>query len=227
MIPTSLTLPACVGLKQARDFCTLVHFRTLSDGTLAQVSLPVEHPAAPRSSKFVRSEIMLAGNFMRAVPGDPSRTEFLMVTHVNPGGAAQTRAGAMLVNSLCTSSPVSFIRRLEAAGQKLMRELAEAEAEVAAGGGDAGVGPGPAVPSPSLPPPSAYPAVPGESPLMAVAAEGSGEGSGRPGEALGCSSSAGPLELVPVLDGFGPGGDGRREVAMPEAVAGEASWPQR
>ncbi|CAN0509705.1 unnamed protein product [Scytosiphon promiscuus] len=45
---------------QARDFCTLVHFRTLSDGTLAQVSRPVEHPAAPRSSRYVRSEILLA-----------------------------------------------------------------------------------------------------------------------------------------------------------------------
>lgn len=112
---------------QARDFCTLVHFRTLSDGTLAQVSRPVEHPAAPRSSKYVRSEILLAGNFMRPVPGDPSRTEFLMVTHVNPGGAAQTRAGAMLVNSLCTSSPVNFIRRLEAAAQRLMHEMDDSE----------------------------------------------------------------------------------------------------
>ncbi|CAN0393992.1 unnamed protein product, partial [Hapterophycus canaliculatus] len=56
---------------------------------------------------------------MRPVPGDPSRTEFLMVTHVNPaGGAAETRAGAMLVNSLCASSPVNFIRRLEVAAQK-------------------------------------------------------------------------------------------------------------
>ncbi|CAM9641007.1 unnamed protein product, partial [Ectocarpus sp. 4 AP-2014] len=112
-----------MGPFKARDFCTLVHFRTLSDGTLAQVSKPVEHPAAPRTSRYVRSEILLAGNFMRPVPGDPSRTEFLMVTHVNPGGAAETRAGAMLVNSLCTSSPVTFIRRLEVAAKKLMLEL--------------------------------------------------------------------------------------------------------
>lgn len=62
---------------------------------------------------------------MRPMPGDPSRTEFLMITHVNPGGAAETRAGAMLVNSLCASSPVNFIRRLEVAAQKLMRELQE------------------------------------------------------------------------------------------------------
>ncbi|CAN0423655.1 unnamed protein product, partial [Hapterophycus canaliculatus] len=49
-----------MGPFKARDFCTLVHFRTLSDGTLAQVSRPVEHPAAPRSSRYVRSEILLA-----------------------------------------------------------------------------------------------------------------------------------------------------------------------
>eukprot|EP00903_Cladosiphon_okamuranus_P019594 g18021.t1 len=119
-----------MGPFKARDFCTLVHFRTLSDGTLAQVSRPVEHPAAPRSSRYVRSEILLAGNFMRPVPGDPSRTEFLMVTHVNPGGAAETRAGAMLVNSLCASSPVTFIRRLEVAAQKLMLELQQQQQQL-------------------------------------------------------------------------------------------------
>eukprot|EP00752_Nemacystus_decipiens_P004825 g4391.t1 len=144
-----------MGPFKARDFCTLVHFRTLSDGTLAQVSRPVEHPAAPRSSRYVRSEILLAGNFMRPVPGDPSRTEFLMVTHVNPGGAAETRAGAMLVNSLCASSPVNFIRRLEVAAQKLMLELQEQQQQqklqqhprasspaLAAGDGDGGGGGG-------------------------------------------------------------------------------------
>lgn len=133
-----------------------MHFRTLSDGTLAQVSRPVEHPAAPRSSRYVRSEILLAGNFMRPVPGDPSSTEFLMVTHVNPGGAAETRAGAMLVNSLCASSPVNFIRRLEVAAQKLMLELQESAAEDASVTGDAAGAKGGGLPlstPPSSPPP--------------------------------------------------------------------------
>lgn len=39
----------------------------------------------------------------------------------------------MLVNKLCTSSPVNFIRRLEVSAQKLLRELQEA-----AGGGAGG-----------------------------------------------------------------------------------------
>ncbi|CAN0063956.1 unnamed protein product [Laminaria digitata] len=149
-----------MGPFKARDFCTLVHFRTLSDGTLAQVSRPVEHPSAPRSSRYVRSEILLAGNFMRPVPGDPSRTEFLMVTHVNPGGAAETRAGAMLVNSLCASSPVTFIQRLEVAAQKLMLELQESSAHDASKvGGATGAARGamplstPPPRPPSLPPP--------------------------------------------------------------------------
>lgn len=118
-----------------------MHFRTLSDGTLAQVSRPVEHPAAPRSDEYVRSEILVAGNFMRAVPGDPSRTEFLMVTHVNLGGAAETRAGAMLVNSLCVRSPVDFIRRLDIAAQKLARQIQEASLMDPDGVGDSGISP--------------------------------------------------------------------------------------
>lgn len=146
-----------------------MHFRTLSDGTLAQVSRPVEHPLAPRSSRYVRSEILLAGNFMRPIPGDPSRTEFLMVTHVNPGGAAETRAGAMLVNSLCASSPVNFIRRLESAAVKLMHELQETahDHDAAAAGVRAAVGgnkaspnrapPKPPQPTPLSPPPPSKP----------------------------------------------------------------------
>lgn len=90
---------------------------------------------------------------MRAVPGDPSRTEFLMVTHVNLGGAAETRAGAMLVNSLCVRSPVDFIRRLDIAAQKLARQIQEAALVDSDGVGDSAVSP--SVPSPSslLPPP--------------------------------------------------------------------------
>lgn len=105
-----------------------------------------------------------------------------MVTHVNPGGAAESRAGAMLVNSLCASSPVNFIRRLEVAAQKLMHELQAESAAVAGGaavsnrnrdGGDAddqstpgggvtggGEGGGPSVSSPASLPRSVSPPPP-------------------------------------------------------------------
>lgn len=51
----------------------------------------------------------------------------------------------MLVNKLCTSSPVNFIRRLEASAQKLLRELQEAaedgaDGDIIPGGGGSGCG---------------------------------------------------------------------------------------
>lgn len=82
-----------------------------------------------------------------------------MVTHVNPGGAAETRAGAMLVNSLCASSPVNFIRRLEVAAQKLMHELQDSAHVVKHGdgarvdGGGTPLTPPPPPPSPPQPQP--------------------------------------------------------------------------
>lgn len=44
-----------------------------------------------------------SGNFMRPVPGDPSRTEFLMVTHVNPGDFLFLRLNSALMSIHCPS----------------------------------------------------------------------------------------------------------------------------
>eukprot|EP00287_Rhodomonas_sp_CCMP768_P003220 CAMPEP_0196721156 /NCGR_PEP_ID=MMETSP1091-20130531/3811_1 /TAXON_ID=302021 /ORGANISM="Rhodomonas sp., Strain CCMP768" /LENGTH=64 /DNA_ID=CAMNT_0042062573 /DNA_START=33 /DNA_END=227 /DNA_ORIENTATION=- len=55
---------------------------------------------------------------MRPVQGDPSRTHFTTVGHINPGGAADTPLGAQLANKICIHGPVSFVRRLELAAQK-------------------------------------------------------------------------------------------------------------
>ncbi|CAM9580532.1 unnamed protein product [Chrysoparadoxa australica] len=111
-----------MGPFKARDFCSLVHFRTLSDGTMAQVSRAIDHPDAPPTSRYVRSELMMAGNFMRPVPGDPNKTEFITITQLNPGGAADSRAGAMLVNNIAASGPVSLVKKLEASAQRLQAE---------------------------------------------------------------------------------------------------------
>lgn len=48
--------------KQARDFCTIVHYRKLKDGSLVVINRSADHVKAPRSDKYVRSEILLAGN---------------------------------------------------------------------------------------------------------------------------------------------------------------------
>ena len=62
---------------------------------------------------FVRTEVLLAGNVMRPVAGDPAKTEFTTIAHINPGGAADTPLGAQLANKICTYGPVDFIRKLE------------------------------------------------------------------------------------------------------------------
>ncbi|CAM9907926.1 unnamed protein product [Ectocarpus sp. 12 AP-2014] len=98
---------------KARDFVTAVHYRTLEDGTMMVVNRPVEHPAARRGKKYVRAEILIATNIMRPNREDPSKTDFISVTHINPGGIADSRIGAKIVNKLCAKAPVSLLVALE------------------------------------------------------------------------------------------------------------------
>ncbi|CAB1102757.1 unnamed protein product [Ectocarpus sp. CCAP 1310/34] len=98
---------------KARDFVTAVHYRTLEDGTMMVVNRPVEHPAARRGKKYVRAEILIATNIMRPNREDPSKTDFISVTHINPGGIADSRIGAKIVNKLCAKAPVNLLVALE------------------------------------------------------------------------------------------------------------------
>ena len=41
--------------------------------------------------------------------GDSSRTHFTVLTHVNPGGVANTRLGIMILNSAAATGPIKFI----------------------------------------------------------------------------------------------------------------------
>ena len=96
-----------------RDFCTLVHFRKTTDGLLIVVNVPAEHKNAPRSSSFVRSEILLGGNIIK--PLGPRKTELTILTSIDTGDLPS--AGAALVNKMAATTPISFIRRLEVAAQ--------------------------------------------------------------------------------------------------------------
>ena len=101
---------------KARDFVTRCHNTQLQDGTFVVLtrSEDIEFEGAKNYGKdFVRTEVLLAGNVMRPVAGDPNLTEFTTIAHINPGGAADTPLGAQLANKICTYGPVSFIRKLE------------------------------------------------------------------------------------------------------------------
>ena len=112
---------------KARDFCTLVHFRRVADPrggppTLVVVNLPADHESAPRAPGLVRSEVIIAGYVLRPLtpPGaDQQLTEITTITSIDPGGgAANSPAGARIMNKLAANAPIFFIRRLEAAAQK-------------------------------------------------------------------------------------------------------------
>lgn len=63
--------------------------RQMKDGTLIVMSQS-EDVDFQRSGKdaYVRTEVLLAGNVMRENPSDPSKTDFVTIAHINPGGAA-------------------------------------------------------------------------------------------------------------------------------------------
>lgn len=101
-----------IGPFKERDFVTRVHYRTLTDDTLLVVNRAEDHPLAPQSDRYLRMEIVLGGNVMRAVPGMKDKTAFTMLTHVNPGGVAETRLGTMIMNSAAANGPTKFVQGL-------------------------------------------------------------------------------------------------------------------
>lgn len=52
---------------------------------------------------------------MRPNRDDPTKTDFVSVTHINPGGVADTKIGAKIVNKLCAKAPVNLLVALERA----------------------------------------------------------------------------------------------------------------
>ncbi len=70
-----------------------------------------EHKLAPLKKGITRMEMTIAANVMRPAPSDPSKTELTLLTHVNPGGLANTQFGAMVTNRLSAESPRLFIKK--------------------------------------------------------------------------------------------------------------------
>ncbi len=64
---------------------------------------------------------------MRPHPDDPRKTVLVTVTHINPGGSIDSKAGAAMLNMLTATGPVQFLRRVEAAARKGMEEEEEEE----------------------------------------------------------------------------------------------------
>ena len=88
--PTTKVTYSLTGRPWSRDFVTRVHYSTLPDSTRVIVNRAEEHHAAPLRPNYTRMTMPLGANILRPVAGDSSKTEVTLITHVNPGGFAQT-----------------------------------------------------------------------------------------------------------------------------------------
>eukprot|EP00287_Rhodomonas_sp_CCMP768_P007828 CAMPEP_0196731390 /NCGR_PEP_ID=MMETSP1091-20130531/11149_1 /TAXON_ID=302021 /ORGANISM="Rhodomonas sp., Strain CCMP768" /LENGTH=450 /DNA_ID=CAMNT_0042074523 /DNA_START=251 /DNA_END=1599 /DNA_ORIENTATION=- len=113
--PATKVTHSFTGRPWSRDFVTRVHYRALGKDARIVVSRAEEHPKAEATGGYTRMEMALGANIMRRAPGDASKTEFTLITHVNPGGFASTQFGAAVTNRLSTESPRQFIAKLTAA----------------------------------------------------------------------------------------------------------------
>ena len=113
------------GRPWCRDFVTRVHYTTLHDNTRMVVNRAEEHPMAPRKTGYSRMGMSVGASVMRPLPG--GKTEFTMLTHVNPGGMANTKFGAVVTNRLSTESPKAFLQSI---GKVLDSDSAKAKEHV-------------------------------------------------------------------------------------------------
>ena len=104
------------GIFKPRDFFSFVHYVKKSDGTRIVLNRPAYHSDYAPADTHVRACVLLAGNIMEPLDGG-QRTRYTQIAHVNPGGGADTKAIAFIVNSLCALGPPSFIRKLETAAK--------------------------------------------------------------------------------------------------------------
>lgn len=100
----------------ARDFCSVVNFTKRGGGGYIILNRPAYHSQFPESQKCVRATILLAGNIIE--PHGRGRSLVTQIAHVNPGGGADNKVVASVINRLCAVGPPVFLRKLEAAAKK-------------------------------------------------------------------------------------------------------------
>lgn len=90
--------------------------RALISRNPSQILWKTKHQRNNRqTNRYVRAEILIATNIMRRNPMDPTKTDFVSVTHINPGGIVDSKMGAKIVNALCAKAPVKLLISLERA----------------------------------------------------------------------------------------------------------------
>ena len=104
---------------KARDFCTIVHIRKLKDGTYVILNRATNHPRAPPRPDYVRASIILAGNIIQPIPGQPKQCKLTMLTQVDPGGITPP----WIINHICLLGPIGFLKNVESAAKRKKRKM--------------------------------------------------------------------------------------------------------
>jgi len=106
-----------MGPFKARDFCSVVHYRRYTNGTCIILNRPAYYSKLAPTNKYIRATVLLAGNIIEPLGED--RARLTLIAHVNPGGGADTRAAAYLINQLCAVGPPAFLKKIETCSKKM------------------------------------------------------------------------------------------------------------
>lgn len=106
------------GPLKARDFLSVVHFHKRDDGSYVIINRPGYLSSYPVVKKFARATVLLAGNVIEPHPSNPDWSSVTQIAHVNPGGLADSKVVAKMINALCAKGPPAFFAGLEKAAQK-------------------------------------------------------------------------------------------------------------
>lgn len=105
--------PPILPFKQ-RDFCTIVHIRKLKDGTYVILNRATKHPRSPPRPDYVRASIILAGNIIQPIAGQPKKCKLTMLTQLDPGGIIPP----WVINHFCTLGPIGYLKNVETVSKR-------------------------------------------------------------------------------------------------------------
>ncbi len=109
------------GPLKARDFLSVVNFHKRDDGSYVIINRPGYLTKYPVTNRYARATVLLAGNIIEPHPMHPNDwTSLTQIAHVNPGGLADSKIAASIINSLCAKGPPAFFAGLERAAQKTL-----------------------------------------------------------------------------------------------------------
>lgn len=90
-----------------RDFCNIVTFRVLKEGSIVVAAKSIEHSLCPPSSKYIRAKVIIGGFIFKPIDSQVSEVKYIVQTDL------QGSLPALVTNKVSKSQPliVNAIRR--------------------------------------------------------------------------------------------------------------------